>query len=106
MKNKNKGNRENTVQDKYMGSVKVGAKGQIVIPKEARDMFNIESGDTLLLLADAERGIAIQRLDYFDKMADEIFSGKHKRVGNETNEQLVGFAKEIKNVRKTENEDI
>ena len=41
--------RENDKQDKYMGSVKVGAKGQIVIPKEAREMFNIEPGDIFLI---------------------------------------------------------
>lgn len=58
---------------KYMSSVKVGPKGQIVIPKEAREMFGIKPGDTLLLLADVNRGIAVQRLDYFDKIADEIF---------------------------------
>lgn len=58
---------------KYMSSVKVGPKGQIVIPKEAREMFGIKPGDTLLLLADINRGIAIQRQDYFDKIADEIF---------------------------------
>lgn len=45
--------------DKFMSSVKVGEKGQIVIPKEVREMFNIDPGDMLLLLADKERGIAI-----------------------------------------------
>ena len=107
MKNEDKEKRENDKQDKYMGSVKVGAKGQIVIPKEAREMFNIEPGDTLLLLADVERGIAIQRLDYFDKMADEIFSGKYKpdrNENNENNEHLTEFAKGIKNVSKMEDE--
>jgi len=107
MKNEDKEKRENGIQDKYMGSVKVGAKGQIVIPKEAREMFNIEPGDTLLLLADVERGIAIQRLDYFDKMADEIFSGKYKpdrNENNENNEHLTEFAKGIKNVSKMEDE--
>ncbi len=58
---------------KYMSSVKMGPKGQIVIPKEARDMFGIRPGDTLLLLADVNRGIAIQRQEYFNKIADEIF---------------------------------
>jgi AbrB family looped-hinge helix DNA binding protein len=102
MKNIDKEKRENDKQDKYMGSVKVGAKGQIVIPKEAREMFNIESGDTLVLLADVEKGIAIQRLDYFDKIADEIFSGKYKLDSNENNEHLIGFAKGIKDVSKME----
>ena len=40
-------------------TVKIGEKGQIVIPKNMRDMFGIKAGDTLLLLADCERGIAI-----------------------------------------------
>jgi AbrB family looped-hinge helix DNA binding protein len=102
MKNIDKEKRENDKQDKYMRSVKVGAKGQIVIPKEAREMFNIEPGDTLVLLADVEKGIAIQRLDYFDKIADEIFSGKYKLDSNENNEHLIGFAKGIKDVSKME----
>ena len=38
----------------FMSSVKIGPKGQIVIPKEARAMFGLEPGDTLVLLADDE----------------------------------------------------
>ena len=41
------------------GTVKVGERGQIVIPKEAREVFGIRPGDTLLLLGDVERGIAM-----------------------------------------------
>jgi len=108
MKNENKEKREYVIQDKYyMGSVKVGAKGQIVIPKEAREMFNIEPGDTLLLLADKERGIAIQRLDYFNKIADEIFEGRYKPdrdETNENNEHLMNFANKIKKVSEKEGE--
>ena len=44
---------------KTLATAKVGEKGQIVIPKEMRDMFAISPGDTLLLLADREQGIAI-----------------------------------------------
>lgn len=44
---------------KFMAPVKVGPKGQIVIPAEVREMLHIEPGDTLLLLADREEGIAI-----------------------------------------------
>ena len=49
----------NGLAGKYAWTATVGAKGQIVIPKEAREIFGIEPGDTLLLLGDAERGIAI-----------------------------------------------
>ncbi len=58
---------------KYMCSVKIGPKGQIVIPKDVRDMFGVGPGDSMLLLADAERGIAIQRIECFDRIADEVF---------------------------------
>ena len=47
------------MKGKLMDMVKVGQKGQIVIPKDMRDMMGIRSGDTLLILADKERGIAI-----------------------------------------------
>ena len=36
----------------YMASVRLGPKGQIVIPKDAREMFGLEPGDQLVLLAD------------------------------------------------------
>lgn len=44
---------------KYAWTVKIGEKGQFVIPKEARDIFDIHPGDTILVLGDKERGIAI-----------------------------------------------
>lgn len=44
---------------KDLCTVKIGEKGQIVIPKNMRDLFGIKPGDTLLLLADKERGIAL-----------------------------------------------
>jgi AbrB family looped-hinge helix DNA binding protein len=64
------------LEGKYMSSVKVGSKGQIVIPKEARELFNIQPGDTLVLLADVERGIAIQRFDLFQEFSDQAFGKK------------------------------
>ena len=45
--------------EKDLCTVKIGEKGQIVIPKNMRDMFGIKAGDSLLLMADKERGIAI-----------------------------------------------
>lgn len=48
---------------KFAATVTLGEKGQIVIPKGARDLFGIKPGDTVLLLADTERGIAIMPPD-------------------------------------------
>ena len=60
-------------KDKYISSVKIGPKGQIVIPKEVRDMFNIKSGDTLVLLADVNQGIAIQKYEAYEKIFEQFF---------------------------------
>ena len=58
---------------KHAWSVTVGTKGQIVIPKEARDLFNIQPGDTLLLLADEKQGIAIPPKSTFTTLFSHIF---------------------------------
>ena len=44
---------------KFISIVKVGVKGQLVIPKGARELFGIQPGDQLLLMADKKRGIAL-----------------------------------------------
>ena len=51
----------------------VGAKGQIVIPKEARDMFGIKPGDTLVILGDTERGLAIPPKEQFNEWISAVF---------------------------------
>lgn len=61
-------------EGKYAWTVKVGEKGQIVIPKEAREIFNIRPGDTLIVLADEKQGIAIPPKDMFAQLAKAIFS--------------------------------
>ena len=48
-------------EGKFMTTVKIGPKGQIVIPKEVREMFGFQPGDSVLLLADKGQGIAIQQ---------------------------------------------
>ena len=63
-------------QDKFMSTVKVGDKGQIVIPKGAREMFNIQPGDTLLLLADKKQGIALVEYSGMEEFARQIFRVK------------------------------
>ncbi len=57
---------------KYMGVCKVGEKGQIVIPKQARDMFNINPGDSVIVLCDKKKGMAIVKADFFDAITDKI----------------------------------
>ena len=52
-------------EDRFIVSVKVGPKGQITVPKEARTMFDIKEGDTLMVLGDKSRGIAILKTDAF-----------------------------------------
>ena len=54
-------------------TVKIGEKGQFVIPKEARDMFDIHPGDTILVLGDIERGIAIPPKSMMNKYISMIF---------------------------------
>jgi len=57
------------------GTVKVGERGQIVIPKEARDIFDIDPGDNLLILGDEEKGIAIVKEDLMKHFALKILEG-------------------------------
>ena len=53
-------------KDRFIVSVKVGPKGQITIPKEAREMFDIKEGESLLVLGDINRGgLAIMKTDAF-----------------------------------------
>ena len=64
------------LEGKYAWSVTVGAKGQIVIPKEAREIFGIAPGDTLLLLGDVQRGIAIPPKAFFNSLNAQVFGGE------------------------------
>ncbi len=61
---------------KYAWTATVGEKGQIVIPKQARDVFGIKPGDTLLLLGDEERGIAIPNKGAFSELFAATFDEK------------------------------
>jgi len=58
---------------KYLfGICKVGEKGQIVIPKEARKVFDINPGDSVVILGDIKKGIAVVKADVFTSVTDEI----------------------------------
>ncbi|MGM9614162.1 MAG: AbrB/MazE/SpoVT family DNA-binding domain-containing protein [Oscillospiraceae bacterium] len=62
-----------TPKGKYAWTVTVGEKGQIVIPKQAREVFQIEPGDTLILLGDEKRGLAIPPKESFASLMFGIF---------------------------------
>lgn len=66
-------------EGKYAWTVKVGEKGQFVIPKEARDVFSIKPGDTLIVLADTNKGIAIPPKDSFAHLMDTIFNQNEQK---------------------------
>ncbi len=71
---------------KFLATVKVGEKGQIVIPKEARDMFNIHPGDALLLLADVDQGIALVQNGPYLNLANHILNSQKGIVEPEEKE--------------------
>ena len=60
------------------GTAKVGEKGQIVITKDARTLFHIQPGDTLLILGDEQTGIIVTRPDVLQDAAKQIFDGMER----------------------------
>ena len=64
---------------KVCGLCKVGEKGQIVIPKSARDMFDIKPGDSLILLADKTKGIAIVKAEVIEAVATSALGEENER---------------------------
>ncbi len=65
------------------GTVKVGERGQIVIPKEAREIFDIKPGDNLLILGDESQGIAIVKNEILQKFAHDILTAGESWEKNE-----------------------
>lgn len=65
---------------RVFGTAKVGDRGQIVIPKEAREMFRIRPGDTLLILGDEDTGLIVSRPEVLSDIADHLFESAKKEV--------------------------
>ena len=68
-------------KDRFIVSVKVGPKGQITIPAEARKMFDIKEGETLMVMGDARRGIALLKADLFYDMVERGVIGGGDKDG-------------------------
>ena len=84
------------VQAGIIATVKLGPKGQIVIPKEVREMFNISPGDSLVLMAHPKRGIALQKQDLMMKIAQKILDGQGQELyPNEEVDDLDQFANKL-----------
>lgn len=66
------------MNEKFMATIKIGSKGQLVIPKEVREMFGIAPGDTVLLMADKEKGIAIVNYAAYRDLSDVVLGGGKK----------------------------
>ncbi len=65
-------------EGKYIfGVVKVGDKGQIVIPRDARNKYGIKPGDALLMVGD-ERGMALVKTEIFQSAVDQVMEGLSK----------------------------
>ena len=63
---------------RVFGTAKVGDRGQIVIPKEAREMFGIQPGDTLLILGESDAGLIVSRPEALNDLADQILNNINK----------------------------
>jgi len=63
---------------RVFGTAKVGDRGQIVIPKEARELFGIKPGDTLLILGEANTGLVVSRPEVLNNLATEILNNVKK----------------------------
>ena len=63
---------------RVFGTAKVGDRGQIVIPKEARELFGIKPGDTLLILGESDTGLIVSRPDVLNNLANEILNNVKK----------------------------
>ena len=63
---------------RVFGTARVGDRGQIVIPKEAREYFGIEPGDTLLILGKHETGLIVTKPETLNDLATQIFQSVEK----------------------------
>lgn len=75
---------------KYAWTVTVGEKGQIVIPKKAREIFGIKSGDAIILLGDEKQGLAIPPQSMFNKVVSAVFGELSQEDEGEKDDSIKG----------------
>ena len=74
------------MEKNFIATVKIGSKGQIVIPKEVREMFGMKAGDSLIILADAEKGILLQKSENLNNIVNSIVDGIKRGEENDSPE--------------------
>lgn len=68
------------------GTVTINDRGQVVIPKKAREMFNIQPNDSLVILGDEAEGIAIIKADVFETHLNQIWENAKRNVDEKEKE--------------------
>lgn len=69
-------------KNRVFGTAKVGDRGQIVIPQEARRFFGISPGDTLLILGNEASGLVVTKPEILNNLADEILGKEDEHDGH------------------------
>ncbi|CDC68152.1 MULTISPECIES: AbrB/MazE/SpoVT family DNA-binding domain-containing protein [environmental samples] len=69
-------------KNRVFGTAKVGDRGQIVIPQEARRFFGISPGDTLLILGNEASGLVVTKPEILNNLADEILGKEDGHDGH------------------------
>lgn len=64
------------------GTTKINDRGQVVIPKRARELFGINSGDALVVLGDEAEGIALIKADIFEKRLNDIWNSMKQEISD------------------------
>lgn len=76
-----------TKNNYFFGSVKVGERGQIVIPSKAREIFKIKAGDQLLVFGDINKGIGIIKATELKNFAIKLFKDFEIKEKNNIKEE-------------------
>lgn len=79
--------RHSRAKHQFFGSVKVGERGQIVIPAKARELFKIEAGDQLLVFGDINKGLGIIKASELSHFASRFFNSIQKEDLEDQNEE-------------------